>query len=134
MKYHATLVGSQVLPVYLGIAERKPDKVFFVCTNESRAHVPNVVAALNGIDHEIVTVPAFDYSAILQAGSDLLGKHMSASWELNFTSGTKIMALAMNQLLQWPPFSAKTTTAASCMWISTITSKSCASPSRAPSF
>lgn len=94
MTFQLTLMGGQLLPAYLGIKERNPQKVFFLCSAQSRSKISQVVDALNGIDHEIIEIDPHDFQQITTETSRLMDAHPAANWELNLTCGTKIMALA----------------------------------------
>lgn len=98
MNYQLTLLGGQITPLYLGIMERKPNKVFFMCSEESKPKLPQLLSALPDLEYDVVTISPYDFEEITQRVETLLNEHPKATWDLNMTGGTKIMALATYQI------------------------------------
>ena len=100
MKHQITLVGGQLLPVYLGIKEFMPDKVHFIVSNESRGNISTLKPLINGISISEYNCDAFDFYSIKNTCEKIIDKLVSEDEvTFNLTGGTKIMVLAAQAII-----------------------------------
>lgn len=100
MKHQITLVGSQLLPVYVGIKEFNPDKVSFIVSSESRAKICLLKAFLHGRSYSEWSCDAYDFDSIKNTCEKILD-NLSPEDEVSFnlTGGTKLMMLAAHSVM-----------------------------------
>lgn len=98
MKHQITLVGGQILPVYLGVVERKPDVVHCLYSKDSRNHWNNLKKILGKGQANGHQVNPFDYEEIKSKVEAIIFANPNDNFELNITGGTKIMAIACQQI------------------------------------
>lgn len=100
MKHQISIVGSQLLPIYIGIKEFKPDKVHFIVSNESIASLAALFPLLNTVQHSEYKCNAFDFFEIKSTCEKILSKiDPKDSVSFNLTGGTKIMLLACQAMI-----------------------------------
>ena len=89
MIVHITLVGGQTAPVYAGIVHSGADKVYLVCSKQSRLEADRI-AELVGIPCSIVEMHPTDVSVIFSAVSRLYEEFKDDDvLSLNLVGGTK---------------------------------------------
>lgn len=94
MNIHITLMGGQKLPVYKGILESEPDKVYIIHTSETTENV-RAIRTLIDVPVEMVCIEATDYPAIREKTAPLFTGNNT--YTVNISGGTKIMSLALYQ-------------------------------------
>ena len=100
MNHQISIVGSQLLPIYVGIKEFNPDKVHFIVSNESIGSIAVLKPLLKNIQHSVHNCDAFDFFAIKATCEKIIDKiDSSDSITFNLTGGTKIMVLACQALI-----------------------------------
>lgn len=100
MKCQITLVGGQLLPVYLGVKEFSPEKVFLVVSDQSRSKISSLKSALNGIASVEWNCNAYDFESVKGTCERILDRiDPSDDVTFNLTGGTKIMMLAAHTVL-----------------------------------
>jgi len=88
-KVHITLVGGQPAPVYNGILATMPDRVVYVCSNESREeteHIRNEIV----IESEIIEIPPSEMQEIDIAVRTLFDKYNHDELTVNLSGGAKL--------------------------------------------
>lgn len=100
MKHQITLVGGQLLPVYLGIKEFNPMKIHFVVSNESKDKIGLLKSLLHEKSLTYYNCNPFDFSSIRDTCLAILS-NICADDEIlfNLTGGTKIMVLAVQSII-----------------------------------
>lgn len=100
MKHQISIVGSQLLPIYIGIKEFNPDKVHFIVSNESIVSLADLFPLLNTAQHSEYKCNAFDFFEIKSTCEKILSKiDPKDSVSFNLTGGTKIMVLACQAII-----------------------------------
>ena len=100
MKHQISLVGGQLLPVYVGIKELNPEKVHFIVSNESKASISVLKPLLSNITFTEYTCNPFDFYSIKIICENIIEKlDKSDEVTFNLTGGTKIMVLAAQAII-----------------------------------
>ena len=99
MIHQIILLGGQLLPVYIGVLERKPQVVHILYTKETVRLKTRLIKQFNGVQVFDYQTDPYDYSLIQEIVTDIICNNEGAIFELNLTSGTKLMALASQQVL-----------------------------------
>ena len=100
MKHQITLVGGQLLPVFVGIKEFNPDKVHFIVSEETKDKINLVKSFLTGKTYSENICNPFDFISIKTTCQKILNKLESTEEvHFNLTGGTKIMVLAAQSLI-----------------------------------
>ena len=100
MKHQITLVGGQLLPVFIGIKEFSPDSVHFIVSYESKEKVDSLKAILERRAFTVNICDPYDFRSIKGACAAVLATIRPADDLLiNLTSGTKIMMMAAQSLI-----------------------------------
>ncbi|MFT3846826.1 MAG: DUF1887 family CARF protein [Lacibacter sp.] len=100
MNHQISIVGSQLLPIYVGIKEFNPDKVHFIVSNESSGSIIALKPLLNSIQFSTHNCDAFDFFAIKATCEKIVDKiNSNDTITFNLTGGTKIMVLACQALI-----------------------------------
>lgn len=100
MKHQISLVGGQLLPIYLGIKEFIPDRVHFIVSNESKNNITKLKSLLSGIITSEYNCNAFDFYSIKGVCEKIIEKiNPDDEVVFNLTSGTKIMVLAAQAII-----------------------------------
>lgn len=100
MRHQVTLVGGQLLPIYLGIKEFAPDRVHFILSNESRDKLSFLEPYLNELQIFEYKCNAYDFNSIKSICErivDRIGEEDEIHF--NLTGGTKLMALAAHAVM-----------------------------------
>jgi hypothetical protein len=100
MKHQIALVGGQLLPIYIGIVEFKPDRVYLIVSDESKPKVSLLRALIPGITCTEETCDPFEFNSIKAVCDRILDSIGSEDEvQINLTGGTKIMVLATQALI-----------------------------------
>lgn len=94
MTQQITLLGGQILPVYLGILEKKPDEVHVLYTKETRQLLPRLINVFPKTRIHSHQVDPYDFLGIKELVTNIILENEKDEFQLNLTSGTKVMALA----------------------------------------
>ncbi|MBO3096825.1 Card1-like endonuclease domain-containing protein [Gelidibacter pelagius] len=100
MTHQIVLLGGQLLPVYLGVLERKPKVVHILYTKETVRHKTRLVRLFEGVRIFDYQIDPYDYDSIQETVTDIICNYEGVDFELNLTSGTKLMALASQQVFK----------------------------------
>tara|TARA_R110002072_G_scaffold92432_3_gene205722 strand:+ start:2719 stop:3813 length:1095 start_codon:yes stop_codon:yes gene_type:complete len=100
MTHQVILLGGQLLPVYIGFLERKPQVVHILYTKETVRLKTRLVKHFNGVKIFDYQADPYDYDSIQEIITNIICHNEGAIFELNLTSGTKLMALASQQVFQ----------------------------------
>jgi hypothetical protein len=100
MKQQVVLIGGQLIPAYLGIKERKPDIVHLIFTNDSKLKLKYLISQFNNIDFHQHQVEPYAFDEISVLVEELIFNADGGNWELNLTGGTKVMALAAQNVFK----------------------------------
>lgn len=85
---HITLVGGQPIPVYIGIVYAKPDKIIYVCSQQTHTEVIRLQQEVD-IDSEIIYLDPVDLVDIESKIEQLSLQFESHTISINISSGTK---------------------------------------------
>lgn len=100
MKHQITLVGGQLLPIFIGIKEFNPDKVYFIASNESKSGLPQLKSVIKGPSFSEHNCNAYDFVSVKNTCEKILDKiDPSDEVSFNLTGGTKIMVLAVQSII-----------------------------------
>jgi hypothetical protein len=98
MKHQITLIGGQILPVYLGIIEKKPDVVHVLYSKESKDQFSKLKNVFPTKEIHSYQIDPYDFEQIKNKTEEIVFENDQTSFELNITGGTKIMAIACQQV------------------------------------
>ena len=99
-KHQITLLGGQILPVYWGILEKQPDIVDLIYTKETRISVGAIKNQFKSINFNTHQVDPYDYKGIKALVEKIVFSNEENQFQLNLTSGTKVMALACQSVFK----------------------------------
>lgn len=88
-KIHITLIGGQVLPVYLGIKDINPDEIIFICSEQSYKEATRIAKIFKHIQSYIHMIDPVDFLQIENKAIELLNTYKQENISLNLSSGTK---------------------------------------------
>lgn len=94
MKHQVTIVGGQITPIFWGIKEKDPDAIHILYTKDSRHHVPIIKNQFPAKGFYSYQVNPYDFEEIKGVVENIIFKYPNDDFELNLTGGTKVMALA----------------------------------------
>lgn len=100
IKHQITLLGGQVLPVYWGILEKQPKEVELLYTKETRGSVKVIENQFKSIKFNTHQVDPYDYKGIKELVERIVFSNEKHQFQLNLTSGTKVMALACQSVFK----------------------------------
>lgn len=100
MTHQITLLGGQILPVYTGIIERQPDVVHILYTKETVRLKNRLIKNISGCKINSYQVEPYNYNSIEDTVTKIICDNEKALFELNLTSGTKLMALASQEVFK----------------------------------
>lgn len=105
-KVHITLVGGQPAPVFQGIKYSNPDKIIYICSEESKKEIENIQNTLNQIKEDSL----LDYSEIEEKVvsvenvteietiiKDILEQENGNEISMNLSSGVKLWSMLFQQ-------------------------------------
>jgi hypothetical protein len=98
MKHQITLLGGQLTPVYWGIIERDPDIIHLLYTIESRFHVPILEGLFARKEIHSKQISPYNFDEIKVIVESIIFENPDDTYELNLTGGTKLMALACQNI------------------------------------
>ena len=99
MIHQITLLGGQVLPVYWGILEKNPIVVHILYTKETRHFLSNIKNEFSRIEFHTYQVEPYDFIGIKDLIAEIIIGNDGNQFQLNLTSGTKVMALACQSVV-----------------------------------
>lgn len=100
MTHQITLLGGQILPVYIGVLERNPDTVHVLYTKESVRLKNRLEKNLSNYKFISYQVAPYNYKSIEETVTNIICDNEGVTFELNLTSGTKLMALASQEVFK----------------------------------
>ena len=90
MKTHIALVGSQPIPVYLGIKwSGAIDKLILVCSEQTTSEAKRLAICCKNIPHEIICCDSVNLHEIEKCACQIRNQIGEGEIHLNLTSGTK---------------------------------------------
>lgn len=92
-KIHITLVGGQTEPEYLGIIDEKPNKVVFVCSEQSKEDINKITACLEKCTYDTFIIDPVNIVDIEKKFTELYETYSDNEVSINLTSGTKIWSI-----------------------------------------
>ncbi|WP_158848510.1 Card1-like endonuclease domain-containing protein [Algibacter sp. L1A34] len=98
MTHQIVLLGGQLLPVYIGVLERKPQVVHILYTKETVRLKTRLIQQFREVKVFDYQIDPYDYDSIQETITNIICNNEHATFELNLTSGTKLMALASQQV------------------------------------
>lgn len=98
MKHQVTIVGGQITPIFWGIKERNPDTIHILYTKDTRHHVPIIEHLFSSKKLFSYQVNPYDFEEIKEKVESIILKYPKDDFELNLTGGTKVMALACQNI------------------------------------
>lgn len=100
MRHQISLVGGQLLPIYVGIKEFNPDKVHFIVSAESKGSITILKSLLTSIHISEHICNAYDFYSIKGICEKIIEKFDKGDEiTFNLTGGTKIMVLAAQAII-----------------------------------
>lgn len=99
MTRQITLLGGQILPVYIGILEKKPDDIHVLYTKETRQLLTRLIHEFPKLKIHSYQVDPYDFIGIKELVTNIIMENDNDSFQLNLTSGTKVMALACQSVV-----------------------------------
>lgn len=100
MKHHVSLVGGQILPLYLGIIESDADFIHFVYSKDSVESIHVLKDIFKNRKMKSYECNAFNHQEILSLFNTIVSAYpQEDEFVFNITGGTKLMALAANDIL-----------------------------------
>jgi len=88
MRIHITLVGGQMMPVYLGIKNTNPDKIVLIHSSDSLKNAEQIEKIYRK-KCLLVEFSPVDYNSIKNSIDKLLTKYKEDDISINLSSGTK---------------------------------------------
>lgn len=101
-KIHITLVGGQTAPVYWGIMESNPDKVIFICSQQSQEEADRLKSEIAFPSEAIITDPV-DLTEISKRATQLAEQYRNDEISLNLTGGPKPWNLFFFKIFEKEP-------------------------------
>lgn len=100
INHQVVLLGGQIIPAYIGIKERKPDFVHILYTKESLYQRKRLEKIISQCSVNSYQVSPYDYSSISDIVTQIICDNEGCAFELNLTGGTKLMALASQEVFK----------------------------------
>lgn len=101
MRHQIILVGGQLLPVFVGIKEFSPDFIHFIVSSESKGNLKSLKNVLSATPFTEYVCDPYDFNSIRNVAMEILDCiGLDSTIQFNLTSGTKIMFLAAQSLIQ----------------------------------
>jgi len=95
MNIHIALIGGQVYPAYLGIADQQPDVVILVHSNNTKNEAERIRSEFPNRYIQLIEFNPVDIERIFRQTRDLLSKVNAESiYTINVTGGTKLWTIA----------------------------------------
>ena len=100
MKHQISFLGGQLLPIYIGIKEFKPDKVHFIASEESKEGIIVLKDLFKELKFSEFICDPFAFYAIKKRIENIIEKlDVDDEILINLTGGTKIMLLAAQSVI-----------------------------------
>lgn len=100
MNIHISLVGGQILPVFIGIREFKSSKVYLILSEESEYQMARIKNTNPKLQIVGIVCDPFDFTSIKAKLEMIISENQhSEIISLNLTGGTKIMLLAAQSVV-----------------------------------
>lgn len=105
-KVHITLVGGQPAPVFQGIKYSNPDKIIYICSEESKKEIVNIQNTLDQIkadselsytETKIQEVSVENVTEIEKIIQDILKDEQGNEISMNLSSGVKLWSMLFQQ-------------------------------------
>ena len=100
IKHQIAILGGQILPVYWGVLEKQPQIVELIYTKETRGLVNVIKNQFKSIKFNTHQVEPYDFKGIKELVEDVVITNEDHQFQLNLTSGTKVMALACQSVFK----------------------------------
>ncbi|MCP4158870.1 MAG: DUF1887 family protein [Deltaproteobacteria bacterium] len=100
MIHQITILGGQISPVFWGLVEKQPQIVHLIYTKDSRHHIPILKRLFPKISFISKQVDPYNFEDIKTKIVEVLVDHKNDTFELNLTGGTKVMALACQDIFK----------------------------------
>lgn len=100
MTHQIVLLGGQLLPVYIGALERKPQVIHILYTKETVRLKTRLVKQFSGIQIFDYQTDPYNFDSIQETVTNIICNNEDVTFELNLTCGTKLMALASQQVFE----------------------------------
>lgn len=95
MNIHIALIGGQVYPAYLGIADQQPDSVILIHSTNTKNEAERIESELPDRDILLMEFEPVDIERIFCQTRELLRKvNAEHNYTINITSGTKLWTIA----------------------------------------
>lgn len=100
MKHQISFLGGQLLPIYIGIREFMPNKIYFIASDESKEGIKILKEVFPQIVFSEFICDPFDFFGIKKRITSIIEK-LNAEDDvlINLTGGTKIMLLAAQSII-----------------------------------
>ena len=98
MKHQITIIGGQITPAFWGVKVKNPDVIHILYTKDSRHHVPIIKHTFSNKECFAYQVNPFRFDEIKGKVEEIVLKYPNDTFELNLTGGTKVMALACQNI------------------------------------
>lgn len=107
-KVHITLVGGQPAPVFQGIKYSNPNKIIYICSEESKKEIENIQNRLDDIQKDseldydktknvIKVVSVEDVNEIKDTIQSILDEEQGNEISMNLSSGVKVWSMLFQQ-------------------------------------
>lgn len=103
---HITLIGGQLYPVYLGIAESQPDKVIYVCSSDTEKDARRVHKEFRDKTTEFLLLDPVNVAMIFPKAEKLAeqaARSPNDHYTINISSGTKPWGIAFYKFFNEVP-------------------------------
>jgi len=100
MKHQITILGGQISPIFWGLVEKQPQIVHLIYTKDSRHHIPILKNLFPKTVFHTKQVKPYDFEEIKTSIEEILVEYEGNIFELNLTGGTKVMALACQDVFK----------------------------------
>ena len=100
IKHQIAILGGQILPVYWGVLEKQPQIVELIYTKETRGLVNVIKNQFKSIQFNTHQVEPYNFKGIKELVEDVVITNENHQFQLNLTSGTKVMALACQSVFK----------------------------------
>lgn len=100
MKHQISLFGGQLLPIYIGIKEFSPNKVYCIVSEESKEGTIIFKELFREVKFNELVCEPFDFYSIKKNLKNIIDKiDINDEIWINLTGGTKIMLLAAQSVI-----------------------------------
>lgn len=100
MKHQIAILGKEILSVYHGLKEFGPDRVHFICTEETRELPARILSLLpSSVEHRIYMVEPYNPKSVAEVCEKIHAEN-EGSFSYNLSEGTKLMTFGAYQIVQ----------------------------------